>query len=297
MSKKYKILLYYKYVEINDPYKFMEDHSNLCQRLNLKGRIIVASEGLNGTVEGLRKDTEKYIEELTRDLRFSDIHFKKSSSDGNAFSKLSIKVRNEIVSAHLGNDINPSRVTGKYLAPQELHNWLHSKRRFFIVDMRNDYETAVGYFNNSLLAPFRNFRDLPKVLPILESLKNETMVTVCTGGVRCEKASGFLVENGFKNVYQLYGGIVSYMEKYPNEDFLGSLYVFDGRVTMGFNLENRQHVVVGRCKFCKAPAEKYFDCQNLYCQGKRHFISCNKCIEKTKGFCSEIYLNAQVLSD
>lgn len=283
----YQILLYYKYVKVTDPEEFKAEQHKLCEDLKLTGRIIVACEGINGTVEGLKNDTEKYIKFLTKDKRFSDIHFKKSIGDGKSFPKLSIKVRDEIVSAHLGNDINPAVVTGKYITPEELHSWINKRKKFFLVDMRNDYEHAVGYFENSLLAPFSNFRDLPKVLPVLNSLKGETIVTVCTGGVRCEKASGFLLQNGFKEVYQLYGGIVSYMEKYPNEDFLGSLYVFDGRVTIGFNLNDKKHVIVGKCKFCGNPAEKYFDCKNIYCKGKRHFISCEACINKNLGYCSK----------
>src|SRR3989344_6895065 len=220
-------------------------------------------------------------------LYYKYTHIKKSSGIGNSFPKLSIKVRSEIVSAHLGNDINPSEVTGKYLTPEQLHNWINSGKNFYLVDMRNDYEQAVGYFANGLLAPFTNFRDLPKILPILEDLKDQVIVTVCTGGVRCEKASGFLLENGFKQVYQLYGGIVSYMEKYPNEDFLGKLYVFDGRVTIGFNIDSSDHKVVGKCKFCKSPAEEYYDCKYLHCKGKRHFISCETCIKEYNGYCSK----------
>jgi len=283
----YQILLYYKYTHISAPEEFKDSQLKLCQKLNLKGRIIVAHEGINGTIEGKLADTEKYIKELTKDSRFADIHFKKSSGIGNSFPKLSIKVRSEIVSAHLGNDINPSEVTGKYLTPEQLHNWINSGKNFYLVDMRNDYEQAVGYFANGLLAPFTNFRDLPKILPILEDLKDQVIVTVCTGGVRCEKASGFLLENGFKQVYQLYGGIVSYMEKYPNEDFLGKLYVFDGRVTIGFNTEDPKHMVVGQCTFCQSPVDTYYDCQNLYCQGKRHFISCKSCLEKNSGLCKQ----------
>ncbi len=287
MNKNYLVLLFYKYVEIEDPERFKVQHLELCGQLNLKGRIIIAQEGLNGTVEGLIKDTEKYIKELTKDARFSGIHFKKSISDGKAFPKLSIKVRDEIVSAHLGNDIDPAKLTGKYISPEELHEWIHSEKKFYIVDMRNDYEQAVGYFQNSLLAPFKNFRDLPKVLPVLNNLKEETIITVCTGGVRCEKASGFLLENGFENVYQLSGGIVSYMEKYPNEDFLGKLYVFDGRVTMGFNVNDSNHVIVGKCRSCGELADTYYDCANLYCKKKRHFISCDKCIKQAEGYCSK----------
>lgn len=289
--ENYQILLYYKYVEVKDPEKLRNSQFEICQKLNLKGRIIIASEGINGTVEGRRGDTEKYIKEFKKDKRFSDIRFKKSLGQGNAFPKLSIKVRDEIVSSHLGKrDISPVRVTGKYLTPEHLHEWFKEGKKFYIVDMRNDYEQEIGYFENSILSPFENFRDLPKVLEKITKLSDQTILTVCTGGVRCEKASGFLVNEGFKDVYQLYGGIVSYMEKYPNENFLGKLYVFDGRIAMGFNTLGPEHQVVGKCKFCAKPADTYRDCRNIYCQGKRHFISCDECIKKTGGLCSQTCL-------
>lgn len=285
---EYQILLFYKYVEITDPEEVAKTQREICERLNLKGRFIIAKEGLNITLEGLKKDTEEYIKELEKDSRFLNIHYKKSIGTGNAFPKLSIKVRDEIVSAHLKeNDINPNQVTGKYITPEELHSWLHSDKKFYIVDMRNDYEHAIGYFKDSILPPLTNFRDLPKVLPLLSDLKDETIITVCTGGVRCEKASGFLVKEGFNNVYQLYGGIVSYMEKYPNEDFLGKLYVFDGRIAVGFNTESEKHTVVGKCVVCSNPADEYIDCKNIHCDGKRHFISCSKCLEEFGGYCQK----------
>ncbi|HYD91814.1 MAG TPA: rhodanese-like domain-containing protein, partial [Flavobacterium sp.] len=155
------------------------------------------------------------------------------------------------------------------------------------VDMRNSYEHKTGHFENSILPPMENFRDLPKVVDKISHLKNKTVLTVCTGGVRCEKASGFLVEQGFNEVYQLDGGIVSYMEKYPNEDFKGKLYVFDGRVTMGFQTEDPKHEIVGRCDACNELSENYVNCANLACH--RHFINCKKCLEKSnnKAFCPE----------
>ncbi len=285
--KKYQVLLYYLYVPVADPEKLRQEQLELCLKLNLLGRIIVSGEGINGTVEGLAQDTKKYMEIMDKDLRFTGMHFKKSRGTGSAFSKLSVKARDDIVSNAVKElELNPNQLTGKYLTPEELHGWIHSGRKFFMVDMRNDYETAVGYFKDSILAPFQNFRDLPKVLEKLESLKGETVVTVCTGGVRCEKASGFLIKNGFEDVYQLCGGIVSYMEKYPNEDFLGKLYVFDGRVTMGFNTHSPNHVIVGKCSKCNKSADTYYDCKNVYCRGRRHFISCGECIKKTGGFCS-----------
>lgn len=283
----FQVLLYYKYTAINDPWKFWAEHKNLCESLGLTGRIIIAKEGINGTVEGALENTEKYISSLRSHLGGVHIDFKRSLGTGQVFPKLSIKVRDDIVSSSIKHlKLDPAKMTGKYLTPKELHQWIHSKKRFFIVDMRNDYEHSVGYFEQSILAPFKNFRDLPKVLPLLKNIKDETIVTVCTGGVRCEKASGFLLQNGYNNVYQLEGGIVSYMEKYPNEDFLGKLYVFDGRVTMGFNLDSKNHKVVGRCKFCQGPAEDYYDCKYLHCQGKRHFIACKKCIKEYQGYCS-----------
>lgn len=151
--------------------------------------------------------------------------------------------------------------------------------------MRNAYEFKVGHFENSILPPMENFRDLPKVVEQIKHLKNKTVLTVCTGGVRCEKASGFLVANGFNNVYQLYGGIVSYMEKYPNEDFLGKLYVFDGRITMGFNTEDSKHKIVGKCSICGKSADTYRDCVNLHCPNKRHYVACDDCDEKSNGYC------------
>src|SRR3989338_6600047 len=285
---KFQILLYYKYIQINDPGRLKKDQDELFRGLNLKGRIIVASEGINGTLEGLTEDTEKYIRLMMNDERLKNVHFKKSEGTGSAFPKLSIKVRSDIVSQKLEEfKLDPAKETGKYLHPEELHEWIHNGKEFYLVDMRNDYETEVGYFKGSIFAPFENFRDLPKVLHILQELTGKTIVTVCTGGVRCEKASAFLIKNGFKDVYQLFGGIVTYMEKYPNEDFVGKLYVFDGRVTMGFNTDSPMHKVVGRCTVCFENADTYYDCKNLYCQGKRHFISCERCIEKSFGYCQK----------
>lgn len=280
----HQILLYYKYVKIENPVALMRAQKRLCEKLNLKGRIIIAEEGINGTVEGITKNTEEYIAEMKKDERFSDIHWKKSEGTGHAFPKLSVRVREEIVSLHLHeNDLKPWSVTGKYLKPEELHEWIQSKKEFYIVDMRNDYEHKSGHFENSILPPMNNFRDLPKLLPLLSDIKNKTILTVCTGGVRCEKASGFLVENGFSDVYQLQGGIVSYMELYPNEDFKGKLYVFDGRVLMGFNTADKNHEVIGKCEKCLEKSENYINCDTVGCH--RHFILCKKCISEFGQVC------------
>jgi UPF0176 protein len=281
---KYQILLFYKYIPIENPVHEMREQRRLCEKFNLKGRVIIASEGINGTVEGSVSNTSKYIKEMSKDPRFSDIHWKKSVGTGSAFPKLSIKVREEIVSMHLHeNDIKPWSVTGKYLKPETLHEWFENKKEFYIVDMRNDYEHKSGYFEGSILPPLTNYRDLPKLLPLLSDYKNKTILTVCTGGVRCEKASGFLMSNGFDNVFQLQGGIVSYMEKYPNEHFKGKLYVFDQRVLMGFNTDSEKHEIVGKCERCLQISENYINCDTVGCH--RHFILCESCIGITGKIC------------
>ena len=136
------------------------------------------------------------------------------------------------------------------------------------------------------MPPIENFRDLPKVVEQIAHLKNKTVLTVCTGGVRCEKASGFLITQGFTDVYQLDGGIVSYMERFPNEDFQGKLYVFDGRVTMGFYTDDSKHETIGKCDNCGEKSENYVNCDNPVCH--RHFINCENCLKKNdeKAFCA-----------
>lgn len=290
----YTIILFYKYVAIEDPEKLRDEQRSLCEKLGLKGRIIVAKEGINATFEGTTENTELYLKEYLADPRFSDTHIKRSVGTGDAFPKLSVKVRKEIVSLHLEEDINPNEITGKHLKPEELKQWYESGKEFYVIDMRNDYEFKVGRFKNSQLMPIQNFRDIPKALSYIESLREKTVVPVCTGGVRCEKASGLLVREGFKDVYQLDGGIVSYMEKFPAQEFEGALYVFDRRILMDFDPKDK-HVVVGKCEKCESPSERYVNCKNPMCN--KHFLCCEDCSEKDgRSFCSEECL-AKVLQN
>lgn len=294
---KYQVLLYYKYISVPNPEKLKEDQKALCLKLNLKGRIIIASEGINGTLEGLTEDTKEYIDQLRKNPLFKDINFKASEGNGEAFPKLSIKVRPEIVATKLPN-LDPNVTTGKYISADQLHKWFEEGKEFYTVDMRNDYEYDSGFFKNSIFSGLHNFYDLPSVLPKLEELKNKTIVTVCTGGVRCEKASGFLLLNGFKDVYQLKDGIQTYMEKYPNSYFKGKLYVFDGRLTVGFNTNDKSHEIVGKCYHCKSPADTYTNCEYDMCH--YHYICCENCKDKETGLtfckkeCKENYLKFQL---
>lgn len=282
----FQIILFYKYVSIEDPEALRHIQHALCKKLDLKGRVIIAKEGINATLEGTTENINKYLAEFLADPRFSTTHIKKSIGTGDAFPKLSVRTRNEIVTLGLENDINPNEITGKHLKPEELKQWYEEGREFYVIDMRNDYEFKVGRFKDSMLMPVQNFRDIPKALSYIDSLKDKTVVPVCTGGVRCEKASGLLVREGFKDVYQLDGGIVTYMEKFPAQEFEGSLYVFDNRITMDFDPKEK-HVVIGKCEKCEVSSERYVNCKNPECN--KHFLCCENCSESDgKSYCSPI---------
>ena len=300
-SPKYQVLLYYKYVKIKNPEEVLVWQRELCESLNLQGRIIVATEGINGTVEGKTQNTKKYISAMEDSDLFKKINFKKSEGSGDAFGKLIVRVRPEVVTARI--PIDPTKASGKYITAEKLHQWFDEKKEFYIVDMRNDYEYQSGHFKNFIPSGIHNFYDLPDVLPKLEHLKNKTIVTVCTGGIRCEKASGFLLMNGFNDVYQLEGGIQTYMEKYPNQNFLGKLYVFDKRLTIGFNIDDPQHKIVGKCMNCNKASDSYVNCEYDICH--HHHIRCDECLDQEflrpgsgrvglafcKKECKEKYLN------
>jgi len=283
----YFVLLYYKYVEIKDPKEFRDAHFTLCERLGLKGRIIISKEGINGTVEGLKENTSEYVAAMLADSRFADMDFKESTGTGSLFPKLTVKVRSEIVTLGTGT-VSGEFKKGKYVEPDELQKWYDDGRDFVVVDMRNDYEQAVGHFENSVLMPVGNFKEIPSVINQFADLKDKTVVSVCTGGVRCEKATGFLIDKGFTDVHQLHGGMVRYLEKHPGKKFKGSLYVFDGRVVVNYDSPD-QHTVIGTCNQCGTASEKYINCNNIECH--KHVISCDVCISDG-GFCSNTCKNS-----
>jgi UPF0176 protein len=281
----YQTLLYYKFIQIPNPEALMKNHKILCEELNLKGRVLISKEGINGTVEGTIDETNKYIETINYSTEYGEIKFKKSLSNGKNFPKMAIKARDEIVTTGLPyhEELGPiAGVTGKYITAEELHELINSDQEFYIIDMRNDYEFNVGHFENSLIPKaLKNFRDLPAILPEIEHLKHKKIVTVCTGGIRCEKASGFLMYHGFTDVSQLQDGIVTYMEKYPNKDFIGKLYVFDNRIMMGFNVDSPEHKIVAKCAFCKVQSENMIDYKDE--QGIRHHdVVCKDCLQNRK---------------
>ncbi len=281
MSKqKYIVTIFYKFAAIADPEAEMKRQRFLCEKAGMKGRILISNDGINGTVEGSQDQVDEYIKELKKDPYFSDVYFKTSAGTGEAFPKLVVKIRDEVVTTKLeyAHELGPvAGKTAQYITKQELHDLFESDEEFYIIDMRNDFEHSVGHFEKSVfLKNMRNFRDLRKILPDIEHLKDKKVVTVCTSGIRCEIASGFLLHHGFTNVYQLKDGIMEYMQTYPNEHFHGKLYVFDQRVVIGFNTDNPEHEVVGKCVKCGTTSENLKDHRE---NGKRKYeVVCEECI-------------------
>ena len=282
MESQHEISIFYKYTRVEDPEALMRYLAEVAAILRLTGRILIAPEGINGTFEGKSAHVKRFEELLhAQDGSegtfgdFADVWFKHSPGTGAAFPKMKIKVRDEIVTLGLGKegDINPNEITGTHVTPQEVKKWIEDGEEFKIIDMRNDYEYQVGHFKGSINPAMENFRDLQKVAPELEALKETKVLTVCTYGVRCEKASGYLKTQGFKDVYQLEGGIGSYMKAYPGEDFLGSLFVFDNRMLERFT---DSYPVVGECRVCSQKSERYANCALADCHKK--IIICETCL-------------------
>jgi UPF0176 protein len=274
-----QVLLFYKYVTIEDPRGLAAWVKTRAEHFGFTGRVIIAEEGINGTLEGSTENTEAFaLEILSADSPvngiFSDMLIKRSEGTGKAFPKLSVKVRMEIVGTRFSPyDADPRVRTAPRVSAEELKQMYENEEDFVVIDMRNSYEIASGKFKNTIDPGLGNSRDLPNALPALEPLKKKKVITVCTGGIRCEKMSALLLSNGFENVSQLENGIHGYMEKYPGEDFEGSLYTFDQRKVMDFGGDR---AVIGTCYKCGISSEQYVNCANLLCH--KHFIVCDSCM-------------------
>lgn len=280
----YYVLLYYYYTTIEDPAAFKEEHLSLCLDLNLKGRIIVASEGINGTLSGLKSDVNHYMDHMKKDERFKHILFKIDEADRHAFEKMHVRVKKELVNLSLEKDINPLVRTGKHLRPEDFKKALEDPDTI-ILDARNDYEYELGHFKGAIKPDIKNFRDLPDwIKNNKERLENKKIVTYCTGGVRCEKFSGWLLEEGFNDVSQLDGGIVMYgkNEHTKGELWNGKLYVFDNRISVDVNRVNP--TIVGKEHFTGEPCERYKNCSNPFCN--KQILLSESSEKKYLGACS-----------
>ena len=276
-----KTILFYKFVPIGDPIAFQKEHHALCTSLGLKGKVLVASEGINGCVSGSEDAIARYKKILTSDERFADLVFKEGDTASHTFRKMFVRVRKEIITTKFHS---PIEKRAPYLSPQELKEWYEKGEDFIIVDARNDYESRIGKFKNAIAPSIRNFQQWPEAVEELKKFRGKKIVTYCTGGIRCEKASAYMKEMGFENVFQLHGGILAYGKECGNAFWEGKCFVFDERIVVDIET----HAIsepISHCVLCRLPSASYHNCAHTKCD--EYFIACEKCHAELEGCCSK----------
>jgi len=262
-----KILLYYAFTPLSDPKAVQLWQRDLCESLNLRGRILISEHGINGTVGGDINDCKAYIKKTREYPGFATMEFKWSEGGAEDFPKLSVKVRDEIVAFGAPNEIkvdeNGIIGGGVHLKPEEV-NQLVEERGDEVVffDGRNAMEAQIGKFRDAVVPDVDTTHDFIKEIESgkYDDLKDKPVVTYCTGGIRCEVLSSLMINRGFQEVYQIDGGIVRYGEQFGNRGLWeGSLYVFDKRMHMEFGEDYKR---LGHCIHCETPTNKFEHCVN-----------------------------------
>ena len=279
----FSVIAYYKFTPLEDPHFFCAGHRELCRRLHLKGRIYIAGEGLNGTVAGRSKDIAQYRQALTSTAGFEGIDFKEHSCHEIPFDRLIVRVRPEIVTLKSSVALDPCREHGRYLTPRQWREMLESKEDFQLLDVRNTYETAIGHFAGAICPAVENFYDFPDWLEQAPLDKGRKVLMYCTGGIRCEKFSLLMMRKGFKDVYQLQGGILNYAEQEKGKHFQGKCFVFDNRLSVPVG--DAQEIPVGRCAVTGVPCDQYVNCANMACN--KLFLCSPEGANTFEGCCSE----------
>lgn len=283
------IILYYYFTPISEPKRFCQLHKRTCQLLNLKGRVYVAREGINGTLAGLPEDIALYKEYLRALPGFENTAFKDDTHDSMPFAKLIVKTRPEIVTLKSDIPVDPTKQHGKYLEPEEWRQLLESQEDFTLLDVRNDSETKIGHFEGAVKPEVNNFYDFPQWLDQAKLDKNKKVLMYCTGGIRCEKFSLLMQKKGFKDVYQLHGGILNYAKQVGDAHYKGKCFVFDDRLSVP--VEKNQKEPLARCEITGQPCDSYLNCANMDCN--RLFICSEEGAQKYQGCCSEKCMNVK----
>jgi UPF0176 protein len=264
----------YKFVMLEDFQSLRQPLHKVMEDNQLRGTLLLAHEGINGTVAGSRLAVDTLLEWLRTDPRLADIDHKESLTDSVPFNRAKVKLKKEIVTMGV-EGIDPKRVVGTYVSPE---NWnkLISDPDILLIDTRNDYEFKVGTFKNAINPNTESFRDFPRYIKEnLDPEKHKKVAMFCTGGIRCEKSTAFLKEQGFEEVYHLKGGILKYLQDVPPEETLweGECFVFDERVTVNLQLQKGNY---DQCNACRMPITEADKAGEQYQQG----VSCPHCYKK-----------------
>ena len=275
-----RVLLYYGFTPVNDPVAVRLWQIKLCESLNLKGRIFISPTGINGTVGGDIEDLRNYVQQTRKYPGFKKIGFKWSQGTGNEFPKLRVQLKDELVAFNNPDEIkvNESGVIGggQHLRPEQVHE-LVAERGDDVVffDGRNKYEAKIGKFKNAIVPDVESTHDFVGEIESgkYDHLKDKPVVTYCTGGIRCEILSVVMKNRGFKEVYQIDGGIVKYGEKFGDKGLWeGSLYTFDSRMAIDFSSKAK---VIGECEICNAPSKIFRNCRTKKCH--ELILLCDSC--------------------
>ncbi len=265
----------YKFVELNDYEELQQPLYNTMVQHQVKGTLLLAREGINGTICGSQEGVTAVLNHLKNDPRFATLEHKESLSDTQAFYRTKVKLKKEIVT--LGVDwVDPKNSVGTYVPAQEW-NQLIQDPEVLLIDTRNDYEVAVGTFKGAVDPKTVSFREFPEyVEQHLDTKKHKKVAMFCTGGIRCEKSTAYLKGLGFDEVFHLEGGILKYLEEVPEEESLwrGECFVFDQRVTVKHGLEQGSY---DQCYACRMPITAQEMASEHYQKG----VSCPHCFDKT----------------
>jgi UPF0176 protein len=259
-----KILLYYRFTPLKDPNAIRLWQKTLTESLNLKGRILISPHGINGTLGGDIDKLKTYIKVTKQLAVFKDIDFKWSDGDRDEFPRMKITVRPEIVTFAAADELrvdeNGVIGGGTHLKPNEVNKLVEERNDVIFFDGRNTHEAAIGKFKNAVVPDVHTSQDFIKELESgkYDDIKDKPIITYCTGGIRCEILSSLMINRGFKEVYQIDGGIVTYGEEFGDDGLWeGSLRVFDDRMIVNFSDHTS---VIGECSHCKSSTSNYENC-------------------------------------
>ena len=278
-----KVILYYKFVDISDTETLKFWQRNLCERFNLRGRIIVSEQGINGTLGGHIDDVKSYVKEMNTHTKFKGIDYKWSDGTGDEFPRLSVKIKPELVAFKSPEEVKVDKSGvvggGVHLKPREVHELIEERGdEVVFFDGRNRYEAQAGKFKKAVVPDTETTRDFLSELDSgkYDHLKDRPIITYCTGGVRCEILSVLMKNRGFKEVYQIDGGIVRYGEEYSDDGYWeGTLYVFDDRMIQRFSDKAKD---IGECTHCGGNTSNYENCANKACN--KLVMICESCYEQ-----------------
>ncbi|WP_434340910.1 rhodanese-related sulfurtransferase [Motilimonas cestriensis] len=271
---QYVVCALYKFVTLDDYQAIQTPLLDVMLQHDVRGTLLLAQEGINGTVAGSREGIDALLVWLKSDPRFADIGYKESLDDEQPFLRTKVKLKKEIVTMGV-EGLDPKKVVGTYVKPQDW-NALISDPEVLLVDTRNDYEISIGTFKNAVNPNTETFREFPQyVKENLDKTKHKKVAMFCTGGIRCEKSTAYLKEEGFEEVYHLEGGILKYLEEVPEAETMwqGECFVFDGRVAVNHNLEKGSY---DQCNACRLPITEADKQDERYMAG----VSCPNCYDK-----------------